>query len=115
MRVFYIIEKFEATFKGLTPLSSATLTQKGKYYVLEGVSRGQNQTFEADFKVLVAFNSLNKDMGAGFGALDSMLEEIEDAEAPDAQTRFLLEGLKLSSINEGLFVYEIALKMRVSQ
>ncbi|PAF49609.1 hypothetical protein BKH41_02800 [Helicobacter sp. 12S02232-10] len=115
MRVGEIIQKFEATFKGLKPLSSSTLTQKGKYYVLEGVAKGQNQVFEADFKVLVAFYSLNKDIAAGSEYLDLELEEIEKAQAPDAQTRIVFESLKLSSINEGLFVYEIALKMKVSE
>ncbi|PAF46121.1 hypothetical protein BKH46_08920 [Helicobacter sp. 12S02634-8] len=115
MRISKLIQKFESIFKTLTPLSSPSLTQKGKYYVLEGVSKGQNQTFEADFKVLIAFNSLNKDMAAGLENLDLILQEIQNAQAPDSQTRIIFESLKLSSIHEGLFVYAIDLKMRIAQ
>ncbi|PAF51287.1 hypothetical protein [Helicobacter sp. 13S00477-4] len=114
MKIAYLIHCLRELFFDFIPLSSETIKGRGKYFVFEGLSKGENRSLEGSFKLLIAFNTLDKDMNAGLEASDECVLKIFENQALNKQTRMIFEGLRLNAINEGLFVYEISIKLKVA-
>lgn len=103
-------------FKGqnLIPLEQEHIKQEGNFLVFVAL-KAHKEYFSVDYKIFVARHSLALGVETALSALDSMLLEISSNKANALDTPCIMEAtnVALGGINNGLFVYEITLNLKI--
>lgn len=100
--------------QNLIPLEQESIKQEGNFLVFVSL-KGQKEYVSLDYKIFIARHSLALGADTALSALDSMLGEISAKRANALKLPCIMEAVNvvLSGINNGLFVYEITLNLRI--